>query len=117
MHPNEEEYFFLPNGILFIKNYNVAIINYNDIDISIADSSFREDSEMEPKDSKFLGYTWLYVNNNGTPDRRFNNNKKIPIYLYEEIHIESKTGLNFLLMVSNKENAINFKNIYKESLL
>ena len=57
--------------------------------------------EKVPKDAKVVDYTWQYVNKSGGPDKRFQNNKKIPICLYGEMEIKSATGLNTDIMFSN----------------
>ncbi len=40
------------------------------------------------------------MNKKGGPDRRFANNRELPIALYEEITLRSRTGLNEKLQVS-----------------
>jgi hypothetical protein len=44
--------------------------------------------------------TWRYVNKNGGPDRRFKDNRELPIALYEEVTFSSHTGLNEVVQVS-----------------
>jgi hypothetical protein len=53
---------------------------------------FREQDAV-PSDAKQVGTTWRYVNKNGTPDKRFNNNTQIPIMRYGVIHFTSSSGL------------------------
>jgi hypothetical protein len=38
-----------------------------------------------PRDSTQVDTTWRFVNKNGGPDRRFNNNSQIPILQYGEV--------------------------------
>jgi hypothetical protein len=40
------------------------------------------------------------VNKKGGPDRRFNNNREIPIVIYEEILLTSKSGVQELFQAS-----------------
>jgi hypothetical protein len=40
------------------------------------------------------------VNKKGGPDKRFKDNRELPIVLYEDVHLSSATGLNELLQVS-----------------
>jgi uncharacterized tellurite resistance protein B-like protein len=47
-----------------------------------------------------VDHTWQYVNKSGGPDRRFNNNRQIPICLYEELWLSSPTGLNEVIQIS-----------------
>lgn len=101
-------YIFLPDKILVVGIFQVGALRYNDIYVSLEHTPFVE-TEIAPRDATFLYYTWQYVNNNGTPDRRFNNNKQIPVYAYEKILLRSATGLNLHLMVSSTYKARRFK--------
>lgn len=104
-------YIFLPDKILVVGFLKVGALRYHDINISLKYTRFVE-NEAAPKDSKFLYNTWQYVNNNGTPDRRFNNNIQIPVYAYEKIFLTSNTGLNLHLMVSSTDKAEKFKHVW-----
>jgi hypothetical protein len=50
-----------------------------------------------------VGHTWRFVNKQGGPDRRFNNNAQQPVCLYGELTFTSPGGLNCLLHLSNPE--------------
>ncbi|MGH9363798.1 MAG: hypothetical protein ACRD1B_00840, partial [Thermoanaerobaculia bacterium] len=43
-----------------------------------------------------------YVNKKGRPDRRFKDNREIPICAYEQIQLSSTTGLNEVIQVSRR---------------
>ena len=101
-------YIFLPDKILVVGFFQVGALRYHDISVSLEYTQFVE-TEIAPSDATFLYNTWQYVNNNGTPDRRFNNNKQIPVYAYEKIFLRSATGLNLHLMVSSTYKAERFK--------
>lgn len=102
------QYIFLPDKILVVDFFQVGALRYHDISITLEYTQFIE-NEIAPSDATFLYNTWQYVNNNGTPDRRFNNNKQIPVYAYEKIYLRSATGLNLHLMVSSTHKAEQFK--------
>lgn len=101
-------YIFLPDKILVVGFFQVGALRYHDISVTLEYTQFIE-PESAPSDATFLYNTWQYVNNNGTPDRRFNNNKQIPVYAYEKIVLRSATGLNLHLMVSSTKKAERFK--------
>lgn len=105
------KYIFLPDKIIVLGFLNVGAISYCDINITLEPINFVE-TEVRPIDALFLYYTWLYVNNNGTPDRRFNNNRQIPVYRYTKIFIKSNNGLNLHLMSSSESKSEDFKKIY-----
>ena len=45
--------------------------------------------------------TWKYVNKNGGPDKRFKDNRQLPIMHYAELTLSSAHGLRFLVQFSN----------------
>lgn len=60
------------------------------------------ESGIVPKDGTIVDYTWQYVNKSGGPDKRFKNNRKLPILMYSEILFQSNTGLNELIQLSQQ---------------
>lgn len=91
---------FLPDKLFIIQKDKVGALNYVDIETSTHTTRFVE-SEKLPSDAKVVGSTWRYVNKDGSPDKRFKNNRAIPICLYGEIVLKSDSGLNTVLMFSN----------------
>lgn len=77
----------------------VGAISYDDLSIVINEKSFIED-ESVPRDAQVIDHTWQYVNKGGTPDRRFSNNRQIPVCLYEELWLNSPSGLNEVIQLS-----------------
>jgi hypothetical protein len=85
--------YLTPDSILIIGGNSVAALRYDDLDIGCTPTRVIE-SEQVPDDAELVGESWQYVNKNGTPDRRFGNNRKLPICLYAQIDFKSTTGLN-----------------------
>jgi len=56
------------------------------LNINATSCSFREE-EASPRDAQVVGTTWKFVNKSGGPDRRFNDNRQIPIYRYGQLEI------------------------------
>lgn len=96
---NQTLYLF-PDRILITEGGKVGAVAYTEAQITIGQTRFIENG-MVPKDTQQVGETWQYTNRGGGPDRRFKNNRKIPIVLYREIHFTSGSGLNELIQVSN----------------
>lgn len=92
---------FFPDRIIIISNDHVADIPYEGLCYEYEDYNFVEDRGV-PKDAIIIGYTWAYVNKDGSPDRRFKNNQRLPICGYGKLSITSKHGLNVCLMFSNR---------------
>ena len=108
----KEKLYFLPDKILIIKNGNPGVIPYNDVKFEYTETNFIE-TDSVPSDTQIIKYTWKFVNKNGKPDKRYKNNKQIPICKYGEISITSNTGLNTVLLVSNSEKALEFVSMMK----
>jgi hypothetical protein len=51
------------------------------------------ESEPPPADAQCVGTTWQYANKSGGPDRRFKNNRQLPIMLYGRLTLTTPQGL------------------------
>ncbi len=110
----KEELIFLPDQVLIRRNNKLGSIDYDQLQITGSSVRFVEDQAV-PSDAEVTGYTWKYVNKNNTPDKRFKDNRQLPICLYEQIHLTSPNGLNVVLQSSNQNNATAFEiNMTKE---
>lgn len=77
-----------------------ALIDFRDLRFEHHIQRFVEE-EGVPSDSQVVDQTWRYVNKNGSPDKRFNNNYQIPIVQYYEINFKTDKGLNESYQISN----------------
>jgi len=91
--------YFLPDTILVFSGNQVGAIGYADLRLEFNSSRFIEDGGV-PHDAKIVDRTWRFVNKNGGPDRRFNNNRQIPICEYEELRLSTDNGLYEVLQLS-----------------
>ena len=73
-----------PDRILISDSTGISFIRYEDLSVQAHNTRFIEEAGV-PHDSKIVDRTWRYVNKNGGPDRRFNNNRELPVCLYEEV--------------------------------
>ena len=78
--------FFLPDRIVTIAGSRVGSIAYADLGVADGQTRFSEDQAV-PADATRVGTTWLYVNKNGSADRRFKNNRQLPIALYSDLRL------------------------------
>lgn len=90
---------FFPDRVLVYDSNGVGAVGYQELRINVKPSRFIEDG-TPPHDAKVVDRTWKYVNKSGGPDRRFKDNRELPICLYDEISLSSQTGLNELLQIS-----------------
>lgn len=109
-----EKIFFTPDRMLIFKNMGgVGCRRYNDMVAGFSTTNFVE-TEMVPRDAEIVRYTWKYVNKSGGPDKRFNNNRQIPVCKYGEISLESEDGINILLECSNHNLMYSIQDKFKE---
>jgi hypothetical protein len=104
MRANRRALYFLPDRLLIYDSSGVAAVQYEDLLTQAGKMRFVE-NESVPRDSTQVGSTWRYVNRDGGPDRRFNNNHQLPIMLYGELKFGSPSGLNEYFQCSVPEAA------------
>ncbi|WP_165795078.1 DUF4236 domain-containing protein [Solimicrobium silvestre] len=91
--------YFMPDRLLVYSDNEIGAVNYKDLVFNAAAKRFIEEDSV-PKDAEVIDHTWKYVNKKGGPDKRFKDNKQIPVVLYEELHFSSSSGLNELFQIS-----------------
>jgi hypothetical protein len=90
--------YFFPDCILVEENKRFGAVRYETIRTAVHDQ--RMIMVVAPSDATVVGQTWKYVNKKGGPDRRFKDNRQLPICLFEEIGMVSESGFKGLLQVS-----------------
>ena len=93
--------FFFPDRLLVLDGNNYGAVAYGDLHCEIKAGRFIEDGSV-PSDSMIVDKTWRYVNKKGGPDRRFSDNREIPVVVYEYLNLSSFTGLNEQFQLSRK---------------
>ena len=81
----------------------MGAISYDDLNIYWNTTVFIEDDSV-PSDARVVGYTWRFVNRSGAPDRRFNNNRRIPQVLYQQMGLQGTGGFQKILHISKVED-------------
>ena len=97
----KQKLYFFPDRIFIYEGKKVGGLTYANLMISQHNQRFIESGSV-PRDGTIVDYTWQYVNKSGGPDKRFKNNRKLPILLYSEIMCKSDTGLNELIQLSKQ---------------
>jgi hypothetical protein len=92
---------FMPDRLLVFDGNAVGAVKYADLTLDIAESQFVEEESL-PADAAVIGRTWRYVNKKGGPDRRFNDNREIPICAYEQLRFSNTSGLDEVVQVSRR---------------
>lgn len=91
--------YFFPDKVLVFEANGVGAVSYENLRIDISTTNFIEDGAV-PKDSEIVSTTWKFVNKKGGPDKRFKNNRKLPVVRYEEVQFTSNTGLLERIQIS-----------------
>jgi hypothetical protein len=99
---------FFPDRLLIFDTNGVGAVGYKDLRIDTESTRFIEE-EGVPSDAKVVDKTWKYVNKRGGPDKRFKDNRELPVCLYDQIDFTSSTGLKERIQVSRCNIAEGFR--------
>jgi len=111
------EMFFYPGFILYrVASEAFSVISYHDIRPTVEAKKSLEE-ERVPSDSMVVGQTWAKANKDGSPDRRFANNRQIPIVLYAWLTLKSDAGLWEEFVFSNVPRLKTFIEAYNSFVL
>lgn len=95
-----ETLLFMPDKLFIMQGSKIGALNYSDISSNKYTTRFVESGNV-PRDAQIVDKTWRYVNKSGGPDRRFKDNRELPICLYGKLELHSRSGLNTVIMYSN----------------
>lgn len=90
---------FYPDRVLAFQGNTVGAIDYAELEAKNSPVTFVESGSV-PSDATITGKTWQYVNKKGGPDKRFKNNREMPLCRYNELHLTTDRGLDVYLMCS-----------------
>ena len=91
--------YFLPDRILVRTGRRWTDVGYQHLRVEVRHQRFIEDG-TPPRDGKQVGTTWKFVNKSGGPDRRFKDNRLLPVMLYGRVTLSSSRGLSWILDLS-----------------
>lgn len=94
-----QKIYFFPDRILFESPEGLGAIEYDELNLEVVPSYFIED-DRPPSDAKIVDYRWQFTNRDGSRDKRFNNNRELPVCEYRDLLFTSPSGLNERVMVS-----------------
>lgn len=107
------QFYFYPKFLIAATSpSSFSVIPYTSVSLNGIRRRFNEDDVL-PADSRHLGYTWKYVNKSGGPDKRFADNKQIPVMEYGDLTIEYATNSS-RFMFSNSDALIAFSDSFSE---
>ena len=94
--------YFFPDRILVYEKKKVGGLSYANLSITQRGQRFIEDGPV-PKDGTIIDHTWRYVNKSGGPDKRFKDNRQLPVLMYSDLSFKSNTGMNELIELSRQD--------------
>jgi len=96
--------FFYPGFILVVSagKADFALIDITELEIAYSRTEFTE-TEAIPSDATMARKVWAKSNKNGTRDKRFKDNRELPVMIYGEINLKSPGGMGEALMFSRDD--------------
>lgn len=92
---------FYPDRILAFQQHAVGSIDYSNL--SAVSSAIRYvENDSLAADATVVDRTWQYVNKKGGPDRRFKNNRELPICAFSQLELTTPDGLDMRFVGSKQ---------------
>jgi hypothetical protein len=92
---------FMPDRLLVFERSGVGAVPYPDLIVERSETRFI-DEETVPSDATVVDKTWRYVNKKGGPDKRFKDNRELPVCAYSQLRFSSGSGLNEVFQMSRR---------------
>jgi Protein of unknown function (DUF4236) len=96
--------YLLPDRLLVREGKRYSDVDYQTLRVFHQKQRFIE-SSSPPQDALQIDSTWRYVNVKGGPDRRYANNRMLPVMLYGRLIITSENGLYWIVQISRGDAA------------
>jgi len=106
--------YLLPDRFFVFQDGVYSAISYSELQASLQDLEYVEQESL-PSDATVIGKTWKYVRRDGGPDKRFNNNRQLPIVRYGVVAFSSPNFIAYLI-VSSLEIASSFTQSFSKIL-
>lgn len=91
--------YFLPDRVLVRDGKRFTDLNYDDLRV-FHDTTRYIEQAVPPGDAVQVDTTWQHPNIHGGPDRRFNNNRQLPVMSYGRLVLTSANGLQWIILIS-----------------
>ncbi|WP_433614499.1 DUF4236 domain-containing protein [Dactylosporangium sp. CA-139114] len=95
---------FLPDRVLVRAGRRWSDVAYHQLHVAPATTRFIESGRV-PRDGRQVDTTWQYVNAKGGPDRRFKDNRQLPVMVYGRLELRSPGGLRWIVDCSRTDAA------------
>lgn len=102
-----ETVYLLPEKILIVRKRKVGVVSYDELKFNKRGYRFIENQKV-PSDAEIVDHTWQKVNKDGSPDKRFKNNRKLPVCNYGLLTMQTAAGMDVRICCSNIHLLDNF---------
>lgn len=109
----KETLILLPDKVLLVHKWHAGAVSQKNVNIFFDTAKMIED-EYRPLDSELIQHQWLHVNKDGSRDKRYVDNKQLPVYKYGKIDISSPEGIKESFLVSNEKLSSKLKESYEK---
>ena len=103
---------FLPCDIIIKRGKHIVACSYENLEIRTGTTNFIE-TDPVPKDATIIRYTWQFVNKDGSADRRYANNRQLPVCQYGRIMLQAGDQIGVEIHVSNAATTANIGTAYR----
>lgn len=94
------------------RGETLALLDLRTVSLDYAPSRFVE-RDVPPGDARRIGTTYDKANKDGSPDRRFRDNRELPVMAYGRVHVHSSSGLHEAYLISDQAAAERFVESYR----
>ena len=89
---------FLPDALLINKNGVNKAIDYKDLQVDLRSENFLE--EVEVRDATLIDKTYLHLNKDGSPDKRYKDNPEVNLVEYGVLEMKN-TDIDLVVVFSD----------------
>lgn len=107
MSSGETAVFFFPEAFLVFEDDRYRAFSYKSLSVVFTPEKTPEPGEVL-SDTEVLGETYLYMSSDGTPDRRFGSNPRMPEVLYGDLDLSAEGWRGMRIRVSKESAAAQF---------
>ena len=96
----QTKFIFLPDSIYIKEGSKANALSFKEIDMNLGKMTFLEDEKI-PKDATLLGKTYEHTNKDGSPDKRYKENREVAVVEYGFLSLNKAPGLDTLIVFSD----------------
>lgn len=94
--------YFLPDHLFVYKDKRYGVLPYEELEVRLDAIEFPE-RDQRPNDALFLETRWQKMNKDGSRDKRFKENREVPVYRYAEFALRHPGGFKAVFHFSTME--------------